>query len=114
LCLALQIGAAIGFTITPFPVVSVSRDALSFFRIPCPICLTDRSGEPHPVLDDWFDSLENAQEAALSWLIDQGLISPATSSAEQLRHVSLHVGLERRTSTGAWRTLRYAGLTGVS
>lgn len=76
--------------------------------------LTDRSGEPHPVLDDWFDSLEHAQEAALSWLIDQGLISPATSSAEQLRHVSLHVGLERRTSTGAWRTLRYAGLTGVS
>jgi hypothetical protein len=76
--------------------------------------LTDRSGEPHPVLDDWFDSLETAQEAALSWLIDQGLIPSATTSAEQLQHVSLHVGLERRTSTGAWRTLRYAGLTGGS
>ena len=76
--------------------------------------LTDRSGEPHPVLDDWFDSLESAQEAALSWLIDQGLIAPGTNSAEQLQHLSLYVGLERRTSTGAWRTLRYAGLTGAS
>jgi hypothetical protein len=76
--------------------------------------LTDRAGEPHPVLDDLFDSLETAQEAALSWLIDQGQIPASTSSAEQLQVLALHVGLERRTATGSWRTLRYAGLTGAS
>ena len=30
--------------------------------------LTDRHGEPHPVLDECFESLELAVEAAMEWL----------------------------------------------
>jgi hypothetical protein len=76
--------------------------------------LTSTTGEPHPVLDDLFESPDSAQEAALSWLLDQGLIDQASTPQEQRERLALHVGLERSTPSGDWRTLRYAGLTGAS
>ena len=41
----------------------------------------DRSGQPHPILDDHFESLDGAWEAAQAWLGDRGLSAPAMASA---------------------------------
>jgi len=68
--------------------------------------LTNRGGEPHPVLDDCFESLELAQSAALTWLVHQGLIDPAIPSELQDQLITQFIGLERRTPSGDWRTLR--------
>ena len=68
--------------------------------------LTDRGGEPHPVLDDLFESVELAQITALAWLVHQGLIDPAFPAELQEQLMTQFVGLERRTPSGDWRTLR--------
>ena len=51
-------------------------------------------GQPHPVLDDWFESHEQALEAGLIWCQVQGL-NPQP------------LGLEVSTPRGDWRTLRH-------
>ena len=68
--------------------------------------LTDRGGEPHPVLDDLIESVELAQSTAVAWLVHQGLIGPAFPAELQDQLMSQFVGLERRTPSGDWRTLR--------
>ena len=74
--------------------------------------LTDALGLPHPVLDEPFESREQALDAALEWLCQQGLLDPHADPHEQERQLALQVGLEMSTPSGDWRTLRHAGFTG--
>lgn len=74
--------------------------------------LTDARGLPHPVLDELFEGRDQALEAALEWLQQQGLLDGQADAREQERQLALHVGLEMSTPSGDWRTLRHAGFTG--
>jgi len=74
--------------------------------------LTNARGLPHPVLDESFESREQALEAALGWLLQQGLLDPQADAREQEKQLALQVGLEMSTPSGDWRTLRHAGFTG--
>ncbi|MBM5807081.1 MAG: hypothetical protein FJ056_05230 [Cyanobacteria bacterium M_surface_10_m2_179] len=71
--------------------------------------LTDRQGQPHPVLDECFESVELALEAAMAWLEQQGLVEARADQRERERQLALQVGLEMSTPSGSWRTLRHAG-----
>jgi hypothetical protein len=64
----------------------------------------DRSGQPHPILDDHFESLDGAWEVAQTWLGDRGLSAPALASA-----LAEEFGIEVTTANGHWRTLRHPG-----
>lgn len=61
--------------------------------------LVDRQCAPHPVLDDHFESMDAAWEAALSWWEEQAC------AVEQ----PIEIGIEVSTPRGDWRTLRYPG-----
>lgn len=61
--------------------------------------LVDQYGDPHPVLDDLYDSLEAAWSEAISWWRDH--IGPEQSS--------IGIGVEVSTASGDWRTLRHPG-----
>ena len=74
--------------------------------------LTDARGLPHPVLDELFEGRDQALEAALEWLQQQGLLDVHADARERERQLALHVGLEMSTPSGDWRTLRHAGFTG--
>ena len=74
--------------------------------------LIDGHGCPHAVLDETFDSLDAAQEAALEWIELQRLVEPGAALSERQAALCLHFGLEVSTSSGDWRTLRHAGLMG--
>ncbi|MFM7435422.1 MAG: hypothetical protein ACKOFN_00430 [Vulcanococcus sp.] len=74
--------------------------------------LTNARGLPHPVLDESFESREQALEVALQWLLQQGLLDPHADPREQEKQLALQVGLEMSTPSGDWRTLRHAGFTG--
>ena len=71
--------------------------------------LTDGDGRPHAELDELFDSLDAAQEAALAWIEHQRLVAAAADEAERLLALGQHFGLEVSTPSGEWRTLRHAG-----
>lgn len=60
--------------------------------------LVDQEGEPHPVLDDIYDSLDAAWSEALNWWAEngQGQVHPA-------------IGVEVSTTSGCWRTVRAPG-----
>jgi hypothetical protein len=58
--------------------------------------LVDRQGNPHPVLDDLYDSLEAAWNEAQAWWGEQ------RCGAEPME-----IGVEVSTSCGSWRTLRH-------
>lgn len=58
--------------------------------------LVDRAGNPHPVLDDHYDSLEAALGEASLWWHDHAPIGE-----------SMAIGVEVSTSAGCWRTLRH-------
>ena len=59
--------------------------------------LVDHRGDPHPVLDDLYDSLEAAWGEALSWWQgERGTSVPPVG-----------IGVEVSTGSGAWRTLRH-------
>ena len=64
----------------------------------------DRSGQPHPILDDHFESLDGAWEAAQTWLGDRGLTGAAVAAA-----LAEEFGIEVTTANGHWRTLRHPG-----
>jgi len=64
----------------------------------------DRSGQPHPILDDQFESLDAAWEAAQAWLEDRGLSAAAMPGV-----LADEFGIEVTTAKGAWRTLRHPG-----
>ena len=60
--------------------------------------LVDRHGEPHPILDDHFGSLEEAWDLAQEWSQQQ----PGTSHNGDLEEI----GIEVSTGSGVWRRLR--------
>lgn len=64
----------------------------------------DRSGQPHPILDDEFESLDAAWEAAQGWLEQRGLSTDAMPAV-----LAEEFGLEVSTAKGHWRTLRHPG-----
>ena len=72
--------------------------------------LTDGDGHPHPVLDELFESLDAAQEAALDWLDQQALLAVDAPPGERHALLCLHFGLEVSTPSGDWRTLRHPGV----
>ena len=74
--------------------------------------LTDRHGQPHPVLDECFESFEQAMEAAMAWLEQRGLVDQRADQRERERQLALQVGVEMSTPSGCWRTLRHAGFMG--
>ena len=59
--------------------------------------LVDHRGDPHPVLDDLYDTLEAAWAEALSWW--QGERGPSAPP--------VGIGVEVSTGSGVWRTLRH-------
>lgn len=71
--------------------------------------LTDRQGQPHPVLDECFESLDLALEAAMEWLEQQGLVDAKAEQRDRERQLALQVGVEISTPSGSWRSLRHAG-----
>ncbi len=76
--------------------------------------LTDGKGFPHAVLDECFESLDAALEAALEWIELHRLVEPNAGLGERQAALCLHFGVEVSTPSGDWRTLRHAGLTGCS
>ncbi len=58
--------------------------------------LVDAAMQPHPQLDELYDSLEAAMDEALRW---------CASAGHQAQ--SLQVGIEVSTTLGNWRTVRY-------
>jgi len=59
--------------------------------------LVDHRGDPHPVLDDLYDTLDAAWSEALSWWHDER--GPAAPP--------MGIGVEVSTCSGVWRTLRH-------
>jgi hypothetical protein len=61
--------------------------------------LVDARGEPHPVLDDVYDSLDAAWTEAVGWWENQN---------HAIRE-PIGIGVEVSTTNGDWRTIRYPG-----
>ena len=61
--------------------------------------LVDQQGDPHPVLDDLYDSLDAAWSEALHWWQEE--FGPVQGP--------VGIGVEVSTLSGEWRTLRYPG-----
>jgi len=59
--------------------------------------LTSLNGEPHPVLDDIYDSFDSAWNDASSWWMNHG------HTAQE----AIPIGVEVSTRSGRWRTLQY-------
>ena len=74
--------------------------------------LLDGEGLPHPELDDLFESLEAAQEAAHRWCEAKGLIPQLADARVIQTVVAQQFGVEVSTLKGDWRTLRHAGPAG--
>lgn len=107
--------AALPRRVQPEPVFSsaVSLRAFpSLNRVGRVYRLTDGCGCPHAVLDELFESLDAAHEAALEWIEQQRLLCPGAAPTDRQAMLCLHFGIEVSTPSGDWRTLRHAGLTG--
>jgi hypothetical protein len=61
--------------------------------------LVDERGEPHPILDDYYESHDAAWTEALHWWQTQF----------HGGHDPIGIGVEVSTSHGDWRTIRYPG-----
>ena len=59
--------------------------------------LTSLNGEPHPVLDDVYDSFDSAWSDASSWWFNHG----------HTEQEPIPIGVEVSTRSGSWRTLQY-------
>ena len=75
--------------------------------------LTDGHGRPHPVLDELFESLDAAHEAALDWIAQESLLDVDAAPSDRHILLCLHFGLEVSTPSGDWRTLRHPGIPTV-
>ena len=73
--------------------------------------LIDGDGQPHPVLDELFESLDAAHEAALEWIDQQAFLGADAPAGERHALLCLHFGLEVSTPSGDWRTLRHPGVS---
>ncbi len=60
--------------------------------------LAGLDGQPHPVLDTPYESLETALAEASSWCTGQGASCPAAQRG---------IAVQVRTATGGWRTIDY-------
>ena len=75
------------------------RQAVAMAYAPIPAAhvrlyrLTDRQGQPHPVLDECFESLDQALEAAREWLEQGGLVDHRADQRERERQLALQVGV---------------------
>lgn len=61
--------------------------------------LVDGRGDPHPVLDDHYESLDAAWAEAMGWWHDQFGVGLEP----------VEIGVEVSTASGTWRTLRFPG-----
>ena len=61
--------------------------------------LVDQNGDPHPVLDDVYESLEAAWLEAVSWWREE------VGGAQE----PVGIGVEVSTASGDWRTVRPPG-----
>ena len=61
--------------------------------------LVDQHGDPHPVLDDLYDSLETAWLEAVAWWREE------VGGGQE----PVGIGVEVSTATGDWRTVRHPG-----
>ncbi len=61
--------------------------------------LVDLQGDPHPVLDDLYESLDAAWSEALHWWQEE--FGPVQGP--------VGIGIEVSTLSGEWRTLRHPG-----
>lgn len=76
--------------------------------------LVDAGGQPHPIVDDLFESIEAAWEAALEWCEGQGLLSSEATPQDRSQVLGSHFGVEVSTRRGDWRTLRHAALPAIA
>jgi hypothetical protein len=76
------------------------RDPLRREHQPRAYRLIDALLEPHPHLDDLYDSIEEAFRDACEWLEALGPVADVACS----------IGLEVRTPDGGWRTIRQPAL----
>ena len=60
--------------------------------------LAGLDGQPHPVLDTHYESLESALAEASSWCAGQGATCPAAQRG---------IAVQVRTATGGWRTVDF-------
>ncbi len=60
--------------------------------------LAGLDGNPHPVLDTPYESIDAAMKAAKNWCRNQGFGNSCLHGG---------IGVEVLTSTGDWRTIRY-------
>lgn len=59
--------------------------------------LTSLNGDPHPVLDDVYESFDSAWTDASSWWQNHG----------HTEQEPIPIGVEVSTRSGSWRTLQY-------
>lgn len=78
---------------------SLPRPSISPVVLPRVYRLVDSQGNPHPVLDDHYESHEAAWAEAVRW---SQLENPLDTDP-------VGIGVEVSTSNGAWRTIRYPG-----
>ena len=71
--------------------------------------LIDGHGRPHAELDEVFESLDAAHEAALAWIEGRCLVEPQAPTGEPQAVLRRHFGVEVSTASGSWRTLRHPG-----
>ena len=76
--------------------------------------LVDASGQHHPIVDDLFESIEAAWDAALEWCEGQGLLSAEAAPLDRSLVLGAHFGMEVSTRRGEWRTLRHAALPAIA
>lgn len=76
--------------VSPSTVLSPTRHSRAYR-------LVDARGEPHPVLDDLYDSLDAAWSEAVGWWETQ----------QHSTREPIGIGVEVSTTNGDWRTIRY-------
>jgi hypothetical protein len=73
------------------------QPSMASLVVPRAYRLVDTEGEPHPVLDDLYESHELAWAEALRWW----------QSQDHTSQEPIGIGVEVSTSNGDWRTIRY-------
>lgn len=76
---------------------ALSNRSVSPLPTPRVYRLVDAQGNPHPILDDLYDSHEAAWAEAVHWWNQQ----------DPMGQLTLEIGVEVSTSNGGWRTIRH-------
>ena len=83
--------------VLPSRLLGLSGPSESLLHSPRVYRLVDAQGNPHPVLDDLYESHEGAWAEAVRWWRLQD------SSTQE----AIGIGVEVSTSNGEWRTIRH-------